>query len=225
MQGTRNCDQIHSESPDSTGADPGAPHFHAALRGTIPRAELRAITAATYHQVGGPPMTSSSTPTGGSQSGTRARRHSPTPTPPHHYPLSTTLATSSPNHPRRTFRHTGPHQRHPGRHRRSRPPHRIFGQEHWAGRRAQRARHRRPTRPRPAAARRTSGYPVLPSVCDVVAPRTPTPRRPTHHDARAVQRQGPQTRTPGHRRPPRLGVTQLVQQKPSMYRYVVHLPE
>lgn len=29
----------------------GAPHFHAAIRGTIPRAELRAITAATYHQV------------------------------------------------------------------------------------------------------------------------------------------------------------------------------
>jgi hypothetical protein len=29
----------------------GAPHFHAALRGTIPRAELRAITAATYNQV------------------------------------------------------------------------------------------------------------------------------------------------------------------------------
>lgn len=29
----------------------GAPHFHAALRGTIPRTELRAIAAATYHQV------------------------------------------------------------------------------------------------------------------------------------------------------------------------------
>jgi hypothetical protein len=29
----------------------GAPHFHAAIRGAIPRAELRAITAATYHQV------------------------------------------------------------------------------------------------------------------------------------------------------------------------------
>jgi hypothetical protein len=29
----------------------GAPHFHAALRGAIPRAELRAITAATYHQI------------------------------------------------------------------------------------------------------------------------------------------------------------------------------
>jgi hypothetical protein len=28
-----------------------APHFHAAIRGTIPRTELRAITAATYHQV------------------------------------------------------------------------------------------------------------------------------------------------------------------------------
>jgi hypothetical protein len=29
----------------------GAPHFHAAIRGTIPRAELRQIVAATYHQV------------------------------------------------------------------------------------------------------------------------------------------------------------------------------
>jgi hypothetical protein len=29
----------------------GAPHFHAALRGAIPRAELRQIAAATYHQV------------------------------------------------------------------------------------------------------------------------------------------------------------------------------
>jgi hypothetical protein len=33
----------------------GAPHFHAAIRGTIPRAELRTITAATYHQVWWPP--------------------------------------------------------------------------------------------------------------------------------------------------------------------------
>jgi hypothetical protein len=33
----------------------GAPHFHAAVRGAIPRAELRAITAATYHQVWWPP--------------------------------------------------------------------------------------------------------------------------------------------------------------------------
>jgi hypothetical protein len=29
----------------------GAPHFHAAIRGAIPRTELRAITTATYHQV------------------------------------------------------------------------------------------------------------------------------------------------------------------------------
>jgi hypothetical protein len=29
----------------------GAPHLHAAIRGAIPRTELRAITAATYHQV------------------------------------------------------------------------------------------------------------------------------------------------------------------------------
>jgi hypothetical protein len=33
----------------------GAPHFHAAIRGTISRTELRAITAATYHQVWWPP--------------------------------------------------------------------------------------------------------------------------------------------------------------------------
>ncbi len=33
----------------------GAPHFHAAIRGSISRAEVRAITAATYHQVWWPP--------------------------------------------------------------------------------------------------------------------------------------------------------------------------
>jgi hypothetical protein len=33
----------------------GAPHFHAAIRGAIPRTELRQITAATYHQVWWPP--------------------------------------------------------------------------------------------------------------------------------------------------------------------------
>jgi hypothetical protein len=33
----------------------GAPHFHAAIRGAIPRTELRAITKATYHQVWWPP--------------------------------------------------------------------------------------------------------------------------------------------------------------------------
>jgi hypothetical protein len=33
----------------------GAPHFHTAIRGAIPRAELRAIYAATYHQVWWPP--------------------------------------------------------------------------------------------------------------------------------------------------------------------------
>ncbi|MGH3806974.1 MAG: replication initiator [Pseudonocardiaceae bacterium] len=33
----------------------GAPHFHAAIRGAIPRVELRAIMAATYHQVWWPP--------------------------------------------------------------------------------------------------------------------------------------------------------------------------
>ncbi|HKR52659.1 MAG TPA: replication initiator, partial [Pseudonocardiaceae bacterium] len=33
----------------------GAPHFHAAIRGAIPRTELRHIAAATYHQVWWPP--------------------------------------------------------------------------------------------------------------------------------------------------------------------------
>jgi hypothetical protein len=33
----------------------GAPHFHTAIRGAISRAELRAITAATYHQIWWPP--------------------------------------------------------------------------------------------------------------------------------------------------------------------------
>ncbi|MGH3607972.1 MAG: replication initiator, partial [Pseudonocardiaceae bacterium] len=33
----------------------GAPHFHAAIRGAIPRTQLRQIVAATYHQVWWPP--------------------------------------------------------------------------------------------------------------------------------------------------------------------------
>ncbi|MCA1695608.1 MAG: replication initiator protein, partial [Actinobacteria bacterium] len=33
----------------------GAPHYHAAIRGAIPRVELRAITKTTYHQVWWPP--------------------------------------------------------------------------------------------------------------------------------------------------------------------------
>src|SRR5690606_2429564 len=33
-----------------------APHLHMAVRGTLPRAELRQIVAATYHQVWWPPV-------------------------------------------------------------------------------------------------------------------------------------------------------------------------
>jgi hypothetical protein len=44
-----------STSAPSNPKNAGAPHFHAAIRGTIPRAELRAITVATYHQVWWPP--------------------------------------------------------------------------------------------------------------------------------------------------------------------------
>jgi hypothetical protein len=70
----------------------GAPHFHAALRGTIPRAELRAITVATYHQVWWPAhdqliYTGDRLPA--CLPGTPARRNSPTRTPVHRYQLGT----------------------------------------------------------------------------------------------------------------------------------------
>jgi hypothetical protein len=62
-----------STSAPSNPKNAGAPHFHAAIRGTIPRAELRAITVATYHQVWCHPTTSWSTPSSDRQSGTPGR--------------------------------------------------------------------------------------------------------------------------------------------------------
>ena len=60
----------------------GAPHFHAAIRGAIPRAELRAITPRPTTKCGGRPMTSSCVHrTSGCRSGTPGPRPSPTPTP------------------------------------------------------------------------------------------------------------------------------------------------
>jgi hypothetical protein len=63
-----------------------APHFHAALRGTMPRAELRAITAATYHQVWWPAHDQLVSPPTGPRFGTPAPRPSPTQTLAHRCP-------------------------------------------------------------------------------------------------------------------------------------------
>jgi hypothetical protein len=51
-------------------------------------------------------------------------------------------------------------------------------------------------------------------VSDMAALGNPTQRRPALHDPRAVQRQGPPARTPRHRRTPRPGIPQMVQQDP-----------
>src|ERR1051326_5218267 len=56
----------------------GAPHFHAAIRGAIPRAELRQITSPPTTRCGGPTMTSSSTAGKGDRGGTGGPKPSPT---------------------------------------------------------------------------------------------------------------------------------------------------
>ena len=110
----------------------GAPHFHAAIRGAIPRAELRAITAATYHQVWWPAhdqllYSGERLPVWD----TRAKAFTDPDT---GAPLPTwdQACEDLPNPPTSSASATSPRQRHPRRHRRSRSPrrlpHKIFGQ-------------------------------------------------------------------------------------------------
>ena len=64
----------------------GAPHFHVAFRGTISRAELRQITAATYHQVWWPAHNHIVYKGEQLPIWDPLARVSPTQTPKHHYP-------------------------------------------------------------------------------------------------------------------------------------------
>jgi hypothetical protein len=104
----------------------GAPHFHAALRGTIPRAELRAITAATYHQVWWPPPRPArlhrqrAACLGHPRQGIHRSGHRCIVT-----NLGPGVCRAGQTRPRGPVRSAGARQGHPRRHRRSRPPPRL----------------------------------------------------------------------------------------------------
>ncbi len=199
----------------------GAPHFHAAIRGTIPRAELRAITAATYHQVWWPSHDEIV------YSGERLPRwdnhHKAFVDPDTRDPLPTWEEATDPDRltvpaHNRHLRATGARQGDPGRHRGSRAPHRLPDQvphqERRAGRRTRRDRHRPAARARPPPGRRTRSHAVRAALPDLAALRGRAQGRPTVHGAGAVPGQGAQARTPRHRRTPRPGLAQVVEQEP-----------
>ena len=60
-----------STSPPSNPNAVSRPHVHFAIRGTVPRTELREVIAATYHQVWWPPPTRSASTATSCRSGTR----------------------------------------------------------------------------------------------------------------------------------------------------------
>ncbi len=181
----------------------GAPHFHAA----IPRAELRAITAATYHQVWWPAhdeilYTGDRLPVWDTRAKAFTDPDTGTPLP------TWEQACDQLTQPAHVVRFgTQVHVKG------------ILGGTEEAGRhigyltkylskrcrtrcRSRRARHRRPTRPRPPPPHRTLGHTLLTTLPGVVALRGPAQGRPVLHDTGTLQGQSPPTRTPGHRRAP-----------------------
>ncbi len=104
----------------------GAPHFHAAIRGAIPRTELRQIVAATYHQVWWPPHDDlvyggDRMPVWDMQARAFVDPDSRAPLPGFDQACE---GLSEPAHVG-PVRGAGARQGHPRRHRRSRTPHRI----------------------------------------------------------------------------------------------------
>jgi hypothetical protein len=72
----------------------GAPHLHAAIRGAIPRAELRRSQQRPTTRCGGPRTRISATAENAYRSGIRGLRPSPTPTPGHHCQAGSKPASS-----------------------------------------------------------------------------------------------------------------------------------
>ncbi len=198
----------------------GAPHFHAAIRGAIPRAELRAITAATYHQVWWPahdqlvyidgrlPVWDSRV-----KAFTDPDTGQPLPTweqaceeliePAH------VVRFGAQVHVKGILGGTEEAGRHVGY--LTKYLTKSIGQAAGLDEHATDA-HRDHAHRLHAELQH---HPVLAPVPGVAALRHPTPRRPTLHDPRTLQRQSPQTRTPRHRRTPCPRLPQVVQQDPA----------
>ena len=197
-----------------------APHIHVAMRGTISRAELRQVLAATYHQVWWPPT--SHVRHDDAQPARLARGHRPLPRP----------------GDRRVPAHLGPG---PRRHRRRRPSRctspgsatEFDAQGVLAGSRdaarcigyltkyltkhvadCHQAAHRRPARARRTARRRAALRAVLADLRELAALRRPAQEPPRGPAARPLQGQSPPPRAPRLRRTPRPGLPQVVRQDP-----------
>jgi hypothetical protein len=91
----------------------GAPHLHAAIRGTVPRRLIRQVVAAPYHQVWWPahdqPLYTENHPPVWDETSTPPATSTPTPAPrcPRGRPRSTS-STTTPTPPRRTSSSSGP---------------------------------------------------------------------------------------------------------------------
>ncbi len=172
-----------------------APHVHVAIRGTVSRAELRQVIAATYHQVWWPPPAGSSTTTRTCPSGTRPPAGTSTPRPASSCPPGTTRSTPS---DRTISRCTSPGSaqvRRPGRARRKPrlgPVHRLPDQvPDQADSRLPPRGHRPPARARGPAGRRAAIRAVLPGLRELAALRRPAQERPPGPAARPLHRQSP----------------------------------
>ena len=194
-----------------------APHVHIAMRGTVARAELRRVLAATYHQVWWPARPRRQVRRGRAAGLGRGHRQLP-----------------RPGH-RGSAADLGPG---PRRHRPDDQPWHVarFGdrfdaQGVLAGSkdaarcigyltkyltkqvgRLPPGRHRRPAGPRGAAGRGAAVSAVLAAVRELAAVRHPAQERPARPGARLLQGQGPRRRSPRLRRAPGAGLPQVVRQ-------------
>ena len=160
-----------------------APHIHLAMRGTVSRADLRQVLAATYHQVWWPDTSIVRFDGDAAARLGRAGGHLPRP---RHRGSPADLGRRAGRHrPRRRAAARGPVRgpvRRPGRARRiegRRPLHRLPDQvPHQAGRRLPPGPHRHPAGPHRPAGRRAAVRAVLAAVRQLAPLRHPAQERP-----------------------------------------------
>ena len=196
-----------------------APHVHIAMRGTVSRAEIRRVLAATYHQVWWPTPPRSSTTGTSCRSGTRPPAATSTRPPGKSCPPGTRPSTPSatedePWHVARfgdRFDAQG-----------------VLSGSKDAGRcigyltkyltkqvgRLPPGPDRRPAGPRGAAGRGAAVSAVLAAVRELAPVRHPAQERPARPGPRPLQGQGPRRRSPRLRRAPGPGLPQVVRQDP-----------
>ena len=192
-----------------------APHVHIAMRGTVARAEIRRVLAATYHQVWWPDTSPSNTDGGELPVWDDQTRGYLDPATGEVLPTwdQALDELGRPAAPRGPVRGS---VRRPGRARRIQgrgPVHRLPDQvPDQAGRRLPPRRHRPRARPRRPAGRGTAVPAVLAAVRELAAVRHPAQEPPARPGPRPVQGQGPRPRSPRLRRSAGAGLPQVVRQ-------------